>query len=202
MTTKSGLKWGPFLDARHDYYHETDLDSSGLTADVSRDLGTVGFNVSYPLYRRFKSMTAVVEPIAQVAASPKAQQDPFLPNEDSQSFEFDDTTLFSVDKSPGFDIYEAGTRLNLGVRTRLQWQSGMKLEALVGRTLRDKDETQFFNTVTIPSGTYKGTYAYDAYGIGKKASDWVVDGDFDTGHGYYGYARVPPGWRYRPPVAG
>lgn len=194
MTTKGGLKWGPFLDARHDYYHETQLDASGLSADVSRDLGTVGFNVSYPLYRKFKSMTAVVEPIAQLAASPKAQQDPFLPNEDSQSFEFDDTTLFAVNKSPGFDIYEAGTRLNLGVRTRLQWQSGLKIETLLGRTFRDRDETQFFDTVNVPaSKTGTGTaatYFYDPYGLGKKASDWLVDGDFDTGHGLYGYTRL------------
>ncbi len=194
MTTKSGVKWGPFVDTRYDYYHETDLTSSGLSANASRGLATAGFNVSYPLYRRFKSMTAVVEPIAQFAVSPRTQADPAIPNEDSQSFEFDDTTLFTVNKSPGFDIYESGSRLNLGLRTRLQWQAGLKVEGLIGRTFRDKDETDFMQPVTIPaskSGTGSAVvFAYDPYGIGKKASDWVVDGDFDTGHGLYGYTRL------------
>ena len=182
MTTKGGLKWGPFIDTRYDYYHETQLNAAGLSADASRALGTAGFNVSYPLFRRFKGVTAVIEPTAQLAFSPRDQQDPNIPNQDSQSIEFDETTLFQVNKSPGFDIYEQGARLNLGVRTRLQWTSGLKIETLVGRTLRDKPETQFLKSV--------GGISYDPYGLANKASDWIVDGDFDTGHGLYGYART------------
>ena len=191
MTTRGGLKWGPFLDVRHDYYHESELTSAGLSTDVERDLGTAGFNLSYPLFRRFKSLTAIVEPIAQIAVSPRDQRDPNQPNEDSQSFEFDDTTLFAMNKSPGFDVYEAGARANLGVRTTLNFASGLQIETLVGRTLRDKDETQFFQSVTVPAGKPDpGTYVYDPYGIGGKASDWILDGSFDTGHGIYGYTRL------------
>ncbi len=204
MTTKGGVKWGPFIDTRYDYYHESELDAAGDTSNASRALGTIGFNISYPLVRRFKTITAVVEPVGQFAVSPRDQRDPNIPNQDSQSFEFDDTTLFAVNKSPGFDIYEAGARMNLGLRTRLQWDSGLKIETLIGRTLRDRPETQFYRYIAynavkktytsvpaIPSTPVTGVtyYPFDPNGIGGKSSDWVVDGDFDTGNGFYGYTR-------------
>ncbi len=182
MTTRSGVRWGPFFDVRHDQYRVTHLDASGKEASISRDLGTVGFNFSYPLYKRYDKFTAIIEPLAQFAVSPAAQVNPYLPTEDSQSFEFDSTNLFTANRSPGFDIYEGGSRLNLGVRSQLKFDSGLEVEGLVGRILRDKPETQFLKTV---SG-----YTYDPSGLGNKNSDWVVDGSFDTGKGLYGYTRL------------
>ncbi|HVZ29232.1 MAG TPA: LPS assembly protein LptD, partial [Asticcacaulis sp.] len=186
MTTVSGIRWGPFIDARHDQYHESQLDAAGREEDVSRDLGTAGFNISYPLMRKFSKFTAIIEPVLQYAVSPDAQQDPFLPTEDSQSVDFDDTTLFAVNKSPGFDIYEAGARFNVGLRSELHFVSGLKIAGLVGRTLRDKPEAQFLKTIT--SGGV--TYSYDPSGLGNKNSDWLLDGSFDTSKGLYGYVRL------------
>ena len=190
MTTRGGLKWGPFFDLRHDYYKVTDLDPSGLEGEVNRDLATAGVNISYPLFKKFKGFTAIIEPVAQLAISPDTKTSLYLPTEDSRSFEFDETTLFSVNKSPGFDIYESGARLNLGLRSEVNFDSGLKLEGLVGRVLRDKPETQFLQTVTIPSGAYVGTYVYDPTGLGSKNSDWIVDGGFNTGKGINGYTRL------------
>ena len=186
MTTSGGLRWGPLLDLRHDEYRINDLLASGDKVSISRDLATVGFQTSYPLFKKFKTFDWIIEPIAQVAVSPDAQEDPYQPNEDSQSVEFDDTTLFAFNKSPGFDIYESGARLNLGLRTQFLFQSGLDIQALVGRTLRDKTEQQFLNAVT-----YSGkTYYYDPSGLASKSSDWIVDASFDTGHSINGYTRM------------
>ena len=186
MTTGYGLKWGPFFDLRHDYYHETDMTTLRTSANFTRDLGTVGVNLSYPLYRRFKAFSTVIEPVAQIAVSPKNQANPNLPNEDSQGIEFDDTTLFSVNKSPGFDVYESGARINLGLRSQVDFDSGMHFEGLIGRTLRDTTETQFQNSVKYGNVVYY----YDPSGLAKQASDWIVDGTFDTGKGVYGFSRL------------
>jgi LPS-assembly protein len=186
MTSASGIRWGPFVDLRHDEYRESQLDSANREEKVSRDLGTAGFNISYPLVRKFNSFTAILEPVLQYAMSPDAQTDPFLPTEDSQSVDFDGTTLFAVNKSPGFDIYEAGARVNVGLRGDLRFVSGLKVSGLVGRTLRNKPETQFLKTIT--SGT--NTYTYDPSGLGNKNSDWIVNGSFDTSKGIYGYVRL------------
>ena len=186
MTTAGGVRWGPFFDVRHDSYHETDLDTTGKAYDVSRDLGTAGFNLSYPLYRKFGNFSAILEPIAQFAVSPDSQVNPDLPSEDSQSVEFDATTLFRANKSPGFDIYEGGARLNLGLHSQLKFNSGLELDGLVGRTLRGKPEEQFLRHVVINGKTY----TYDPSGLGSKNSDWIVDGSFDTHHGLYGFTRL------------
>lgn len=186
MTTAGGLVWGPFVDLRHDEYHETNLDTTGKAYDVSRDLSTVGLDLSYPLVRRLNTATAIIEPIAQLAISPNAQTSPYLPTEDSQSLEFDTTTLFRVNKSPGFDIYEGGRRLNLGLHSQLKFDSGLQIDGLIGRTLREKPEAQFLRNVVL-NGT---AYTYDPSGLGRQNSDWVADASFDTGKGLYGYTRL------------
>ncbi len=211
MTTRGGLRWGPFFDYRHDQYTVSHLDAAGREESISRDLGTVGFNFSYPMVRKFEHFTAVLEPVAQLAASPEQQISPYLPTEDSQSFEFDATTLFQANKSPGFDVYEGGTRLSLGLRSQLQFRSGLKAQAMVGRILRDAPENQFLNTVQARFNSTTNAYgqyryfngvpetappagyvqrSYDISGLGSKSSDWVVDASFDTSKGMYGYTRL------------
>ncbi|MGN6363751.1 LPS-assembly protein LptD [Asticcacaulis taihuensis] len=186
MTTARGIKWGPFIDARHDYYKVSNLDGQGLTHDVSRDLATAGLNISYPMYRKFKGFTAIIEPVAQLAVSPDAQVSPYIPTEDSQSFEFDETTLFSFNKSSGFDIYESGSRLNLGLRGELRFNSGLRVDGLLGRVLRNDIETQFMKTVAINGQSY----TYDSSGLGSQNSDWIATGSFDTHTGFNGYTRL------------
>ncbi|MGA9657864.1 MAG: LPS assembly protein LptD [Asticcacaulis sp.] len=186
MTTHYGLKWGPFFDVRHDEYNVTHLDADGTSGKVSRDLGTAGLNLSYPLYRKFDKFIAIIEPVAQLAVSPDAQTNPYLPTEDSQNIEFDETTLFNVNKSTGFDIYEAGSRLSLGLRSELRFNSGMNVQGLIGRILRSDPEAQFLRTVAVNGESY----TYDPSGIGNKSSDWIVDGSFDTKKGFNGYTRL------------
>jgi LPS-assembly protein len=192
MTTAGGLRWGPILDLRHDEYHISKLvyaaDSTAPDKDVnlSRDLATAGFKVSYPLLRKFSNATVVIEPIGQMLVSPDAQQSPYQPNQDSQSVEFDETTLFAVNKSPGFDIYEGGARLNLGLRTNVTFTSGRSFDLLIGRTLRNKPENQFRKYVI--SNGHK--YYYDPSGLGSKNSDWIVDSSFILTKGLNGYERV------------
>ena len=186
MTSRNGIKWGPFVDMRHDYYKVSDLDTTGTSQEVSRDLATAGLNISYPMFRKFNNFTAVIEPVAQFAVSPDAQESPYLPTEDSQSFEFDETTLFSFNKSPGFDIYEAGARMSLGLRGELRFNSGLEVDGLIGRVLRNEVESQFLKNVAVNGKTY----TYDPSGLGNQNSDWIATGGFRTTKGFNGYARL------------
>lgn len=193
MITSGGIKVAPFLEARQDEYYLRDYYAPGYvlqpgekdTRRVSRSLGTVGLDVSYPLLRKFQNLTVVVEPIAQLALSPDSQIDSFLTNEDSNAFEFDDTTLFKANRSPGFDLYEGGKRLNLGVKTQLNFDSGLKISTLLGRAFRQDPEENFYRTYTS-NGT---AYRYDASSLAGTKSDWVVQAEADTGKGLRGYTR-------------
>lgn len=193
MVTTGGVKLAPFLDARHDEYYLRDYYKTGYalqpgeedTRRVSRSLGTVGLDVSYPLLRKFDGLTMIVEPIAQLALSPDSQVELVLTNEDSNTFEVDATTLFKVNRSPGFDLYEGGKRLNVGLKTQLSYDSGLRISTLLGRAFRQNPEENFYRTYKVGNRTYK----YDASSLANTKSDWVVQAEVDTGKGLRLYTR-------------
>lgn len=161
VTFDSGLRISPFVEARGDYYSIEDYPAAGGSASFGRALGVIGFDLTYPLFRRDGDRTIVLEPIAQIAVSPDSDLDPRLPNEDSIVLEFDETNLFRANKSPGFDLYEGGLRLNVGGRATVSFDDGRSFSLLVGRSFRDTDDT------VLPARS----------GLQPKASDWIVAGD-------------------------
>ncbi|WP_181404557.1 LPS-assembly protein LptD [Asticcacaulis tiandongensis] len=187
IITPVGLKVAPFIDVRHDEYNISEYDNSGQDYRVSRTLSTAGIDLSYPLIRKFNSFTAIIEPMAQVAISPDSQVEPYLTNEDSQVFEFDASTLFRANKSPGFDLYEDGQRLSLGLKTQLKFNSGYNISTLIGRTYRAEVEPVYLQTY-IPSGSTT-VYEYDPSGLAGTKSDWIVQAEVSTPIGLRGYSR-------------
>ncbi len=170
-TTAGGLRVSPYAQARLDAYGIDDniagIASGSKSESVTRAMGVVGADLSYPFFRRFKDFTAVVEPLVQVALSPDVKQvvlgrdatgAPIYLNEDSIAFEFDDTNLFRANKFPGYDLYEDGIRANVGGRASVLWDDGRRASLLVGRSLRT-DTNDVFT---------------EQSGLRAKASDWVV----------------------------
>jgi LPS-assembly protein len=138
--------------------------------NVSRGLATAGADVSYPLYRRWKDGTVVLEPLVQVAVSPDAKQivigrnaqgGPIYLNEDSAAFEFDETNLFRTNKFPGYDLYEDGARVNVAGRASMLWDDGRRASLLVGRSFRSKPNRVFS----------------EVSGLADRASDWIIATD-------------------------
>jgi LPS-assembly protein len=111
----------------------------------------------------------VLEPLVQLAAGSDSSRVPIVVardpagnpvyfNEDSTNFELDETNLFDVNKSPGFDLYEGGTRMNVGGRATLKFADGRGGSVLLGRSLRTKVDP------LMPTRA----------GLDQKASDWIV----------------------------
>ena len=138
----NGIRIDPFLDARADAYSLGDLPQvnpmtpNPKNATIARSVETAGATVSWPFVKRQGNLTIVLEPIAQIALSPVVKQDPRIPDEDSIDFEFDQTNLFQIDKSPGFDILDSGQRLNVGARATVMSDDGLSGSILVGREFR------------------------------------------------------------------
>src|SRR5206468_2635167 len=84
ISTTTGLRLDPFVDLRVDGYSLGDVltvpaatatHNTPTTSDnEARALATVGANLSYPLYRRWRDATVVLEPLVQLVASPDAKQ--------------------------------------------------------------------------------------------------------------------------------
>ncbi|HKP77666.1 MAG TPA: LPS-assembly protein LptD [Phenylobacterium sp.] len=183
-----GLRFEPFVNARADVYklHDilTGVGSATRSDEMTRGLATAGVDVTYPFYKRIKDATIILEPVAQVAASPNAKQvvigrDPttgekIYLNEDSVAFEFDETTLFRANKFPGYDLYEDGVRLNVAGRASVMWDDGRRANFLLGRSFRTEENAVFT----------------DRSGLRTKASDWIVAADAQPMRGLSMFARA------------
>ena len=78
--------------------------SSGLTGRIVPQLS---LDWRLPLIRDAGSVRQIVEPIVKFAISPHGGNPSEIPNEDSQSFEFDDTNLFNDNRFSGLEIGRA-----------------------------------------------------------------------------------------------
>lgn len=182
-----GLRFEPFVTARADAYRIQDIltgvGSATRKDNMTRGLATAGVDITYPFFKRTDDATIVLEPVAQVAASPNAKQvvigrttsgDPIYLNEDSVAFEFDETTLFRPNKFPGYDLYEDGVRLNVAGRATVMWDDGRRANFLVGRSFRTEENAVFT----------------DRSGLRTKASDWIVAADAQPIRGLSVFARA------------
>ena len=194
IVTGPGVRIQPFAQARGDAYRVSDvfLPSAALVAgDISsinyrRALGVAGLDLSLPLYRSLKGGGSIVlEPLVQFAAGSNSSRVPIVVardalgapiyfNEDSTNFELDETNLFDVNKSPGFDLYEGGKRMNIGGRATVDLADGRSGNLLIGRSLRTKVDP------LLPTRA----------GLDQKASDWIVAGSITPIRGVTAFSRA------------
>ena len=115
FTLANGLRIVPFIQGRTDVYNLSNLEAPlASNATLTRAFGDVGAEVSYPLIRQSPSATWILEPLAQIAIGPNVKLDPRIPNEDSQVWQFDETNLFDVNRSPGYDLLRGWTEPDAG----------------------------------------------------------------------------------------
>jgi LPS-assembly protein len=109
-----------------------------------------------------KGAVQVIEPVVQIVTAPNP--DSSIPNEDSSLVEFDESNLFSLERFPGADAFEGGTRVNLGVNYLRTTPKGWTAGLTAGRVLRLEDLDQFS----------------DPSGLSGRNSNWLVSGSLDS----------------------
>ncbi len=174
-TLADGIRLEPFANARTDLYNVDDISAlnTGMHT-TSRVLATAGMDLSWPFFRREGDSTLVLEPLAQIAISPRTTVNPLIPNEDSTVFSFDETTLFDANKSPGFDYYEGGARINVGGRATVRWDDGGSAQLMAGRSYRTRVDP------TLPAGT----------SLNQTASDWILAATAQPAAAFSGFTRA------------
>ena len=120
--------------------------SAGDSATTGRVLPAVALDWRYPMVRDQGRMRQLVEPIVMGVISPYGGNRSDIPNEDSVSFEFDETNLFSLSRFPGYDRWDGGPKLNYGMRMAAYGDSGGYVEFLAGQSLRAKTDDTFTET--------------------------------------------------------
>jgi LPS-assembly protein len=172
FTDSAGEIWTPFASIRADAIDTSVTNQPGTSnflptgeSQALRAMPTVGLEYRYPFINVQPWGTTTIEPIAQVIVRPNEPYAGKLPNEDAQSFNFDTSNLFSVDKFSGYDRVEGGGRANAGVQATTQFDRGGTVTAVFGQSY------QLFglNSFAVADAT---NTALDS-GLDKAVSDYV-----------------------------
>jgi LPS-assembly protein len=99
----------------------------------------------YPWMRQDGSFTQVIEPITQAVFSPNGSNPGEIPNEDSLDLEFDDTNIFNLNRFPGRDRVDSGTRFDYGLKWTGSFGYGGSLGAFVGQSYRLTENNDAFS---------------------------------------------------------
>jgi LPS-assembly protein len=149
FTSRGGHVLTVDIMARGDIYHIDDAQSLNPSAPfnskvISRGLTYAAMEWRWPFVGQlgFGETALVIEPIVQVVAASGGGNPTGLPNEDSTTFEFDETNLFIPNEFPGLDLWTGGPRSNVGVRATAFFEHG-SVEAIVGQEYRARRDPNF-----------------------------------------------------------
>jgi LPS-assembly protein len=133
---------------------------------ATRMFGAGAVGLRWPWYRiNSAGGIGIVEPQLQLVRSVSGNS--AVPNDDSTQIEFDEGNLFRLNRAPGFDLIENGTRLNIGLAGSQFMDSGSNLSWEIGRVLRSEALS------TFPSGS----------GLSNSISDWLLATNFQHRNG-------------------
>jgi len=123
----------------------------------SRGIATAALDIEWPFVGEVFGGTQVLKPRVQIVASPRFRNLD-LPNEDARAIDLEDSNLFALNRFPGYDRVEDGTRVTWGVDWELQ-RPGWRVSSTIGQSYRFDDPAEEI----FPPGT----------GLSGRVSDFV-----------------------------
>jgi LPS-assembly protein len=148
---------------RGDIYHTdnslatTTPSYRGTDGWTARGIATAAIDIEWPFVGEIFGGTQVLKPRLQLVASPKLRNLD-VPNEDSRAIDLEDSNLFALNRFPGYDRVEDGTRITWGVDWELL-RPGWKVSTTIGQSYRFDDPSEQI----FPPGT----------GLSDRVSDFV-----------------------------
>lgn len=138
--------------ARGDAYHSDENGQTltqiyrGLDGWRGRGIAALAAEIRWPLVGPFAGGTQRLTPRLQLVASPDTRN-LSLPNEDARAVDLEDSNLFALNRFPGYDRWEDGTRVTYGADWALDFPS-LSIQANIGQSYRLSSKRTIF-----PDGT-------------------------------------------------
>lgn len=138
--------------ARGDVYqaNQTSLTTiplyQGTEGWHTRGIAAAAVDVSWPLAGPAFDGVQTLTPRVQLVASPETSN-LSLPNEDSRAVDLEDSNLFALNRFPGYDRWEDGTRMTWGAEWSLN-VPGISVNSIIGQSYRFTSRPSIF-----PQGT-------------------------------------------------
>ena len=134
---------------RQDIYNVDDVtrvSGANYSGTTARTLPQAALEWRYPLINQLPRGAWVLEPIVLGIAQTNGHNPDTISNEDSRLIELSDTNLFSIDRVPGLDLYDSGSRIAYGVRSHYYDSSGIAVNGLLGQNYDIAGDTPYPNS--------------------------------------------------------
>ena len=135
----------------------TTLSYRGTEGWTTRGIATAAIDVEWPFVGEAFGGTQVFKPRVQFVASPRIRN-LAVPNEDARAIDLEDSNLFALNRFPGYDRVEDGSRVTWGVDWELQ-RPGWRIQTTIGQSFRLETP----RAGVFPEGT----------GLSEKVTDFV-----------------------------
>lgn len=112
------------------------FSGSSAGGAFARGMAGVGVEYRYPFVYNSSWGSQTITPIGQFIARPSEIIPAVQPNEDSQTLVFDEANLFALNKFPGYDRIEGGTRFNYGLQYTANFANGGHFNAIGGESIQ------------------------------------------------------------------
>lgn len=155
------------LNVRQDIYYADNVITNTGTASgtTTRTLPQAALEWRYPLINPMERGAWLVEPMVLAVAQPNGGNPDTISNEDSRLIELSDTNLFSLNRMPGLDLVDSGSRIAYGVRSHYYDTSGIAFDGMLGQNYNFNSDTPY------PNSTRAGEQFSDY--IGRVAANYM-----------------------------
>ncbi len=150
--TRMGQELALTAFARADAYHSRESEETAVDIYRGKDgwqfrgIGALAADLKWPLIGNLWGGTQRLTPRMQLVLTPPTENLD-IPNEDARAVDLEDSNLFALNRFPGYDRWEDGSRVTYGVEwafDRPRWS----IDAVVGQSYRLTREPSIF-----PDGT-------------------------------------------------
>ena len=122
---------------------EADAPNNTISGFSTRVFPQLGLDWRLPMARQHGRYVQTIEPVAALIVAPNGKNTDRIPNEDSLSFEFDDTNLFSENRFGGIDRVEGGPRVAYGINSSIFDRDGSFSDVFIGQSYRIEKNDDF-----------------------------------------------------------
>ena len=121
-------------------YFDSNVDANNAGAKLEhrhvRFFPQGSLDWQWPFQNRLNVANWIVNPRAMIVTSPLSINNRHIPDEDSMTFELDDTSLFLPNRFDGIDRVDSGTRAVAGLENELRFTKQRSVSLFVGQSQR------------------------------------------------------------------
>ena len=125
---------------RGDIYHTNDSADTSVAAYAGRDgwhfrgIGALAADLRWPFIGPAFGGTQRLTPRVQLVLTPPTPNLD-IPNEDARSVDLEDSNLFALNRFPGYDRWEDGSRITYGIEYALD-RPNVSIDTIIGQSYR------------------------------------------------------------------